>query len=900
MKRWFRIQPAIPALYYLAAGLIVFSTGEAKSQADVNAGSEASVSIAAPAGKPTTLLIALEEFSQTRKIPNDNGLLVVNPAKAMPGLQGASPPAISEEAADSLAAIAQNFGRIVIASGPVTAMVPPQMVLTNPNPGMPNIFQDLSAATKMRLLMDTLTPAQWGQLGGANGLGTDALSDKQSLLFLSLLPDPFCIRRVTVEQGEYKWEDAEAHVLPPEMRSKTRLRLNLASEIRPIPSELGQGITLLGDTAHRQGTTFLTLDGSANVEQSAGRAGQGTYGVLLHGEMMNAPKPSELDFDLPALAARVALKPDAVSDKGLTVGEVVRRAGMASHLELYADRRIGSLPVWYYGASAPARDLLRALCLSVTGTFRKVGPAFVLTDDVVGIGTRLAAQQDWLEEAKAQQEEMLETLQAYPLSKPLLMSLSFPPNDPLAADGATVAKILAGYGQVYSGDYQVALSGHLASQQAVFQERIDDALKQEQPVRTDAVALNINLRMAYLVPGEGEVTPLQTDLGSLLGFIQPPASDLIRVVPPIAALLKPISLAAFPDSNLCVEPKSDSEAVRAVDEAKKGGFKKLWVRLPADASTSPLVAAVAQGKKRKVAVTAVISLFRQPAGLLDADQNVQGQTSSAYDAALLRSTAGRRGQKLPFEVSADNWEQISAASLDDQQKRLTKLANIPGLAGIVLRDTAAPGYETITPQHGQDLSPLSHLPGSASHDMGYTVGLRLAFLRRYGLDPIDVMLPQTTPTDNGSLPFFPADAQGVQQWVAFRGEINARHMAALFASIRGLNIRLPLMIGERSGGTAWFNSWDTPQALPLYDPGPLGKPADLQARSVSSRVLKNIAVTDGNMSQADYRQYIQNLLPTHGTEKHWDGVVFDFSALPVDKAFQLTEDCFKQTVPGKP
>ena len=886
-------------LIFGVAALVLFPVVEVRSQDKVNARSNVPSLVSADAGKPTTLLIALEKHFETRKFARYGCLLVVDPAKALPMTQ-ALPLTDAPEEDISLDFIAQSFDRFIATSGPITALVPARMVLLNPSPAPPNIYQGLDAASRMRLFMDTLTPSQWQQLGGVSGLGADALSDQQRPLFLSLLPDPFCIRRAAMEEGTYRWDDAQARVLTAEVREKIRLRLNLASEIRPIPSELGQGITLLGDSAHRQGTSFLTLDDAANAAQSAGRVGRESYGVVLRAEVTNTQKPSDLDFDLPSLAAPVALKPEGTSGRGLTVGELVRRAGAAAHLELYADRRIAALPVWTLGATAPAKNLLRVLCLSVTGTFRRVGSALVLTDDVVGLGTRLAVQQDWLEDARAQQEEMLEALQDHPLSKPLLASLSFPSGDPLATDAVTVGKILAGYGRIYSGDYRVTLGVLPAARRMVFQNYIDNALRQEQPVRTDAVALNVNLRMAYLVPGEGEVAALQPDLGSLPGFVQPSASELIGVTPALATRLKPVNLTGFTNHVLCVAPKTDREAVRVVDAAKAGGFQKVWVRLPADGNTSFLVAAINRGKMKGVAVFAVVPLFRQQSSLPDADQNVQGQTSAAYDAALLRSAVGRRGQKLPFDVSQDDWKLPSAACLDDQSKRLVKLASIPGLAGIVLRDTAAPGYETAMPPRRGDLSPFSHLVGTASRDMGYTEGLRLAFLRLYGLDPVDITASQPSAGSNWSLPFFPADAQGSQQWVAFRGEINARHMAALFAVLRPLNPHMPLLIGERSGTTTWFGSWHKPQALPLYDLGPFSLPIVLQARSVSGQIWKNVAVTNENISSSDYAQYVQGLLPSHGMGNRWNGVVFDLSAFPVDKATLLVKDCFEQAAPRKP
>ena len=50
--------------------------------------------------------------------------------------------------------------------------------------------------------------------------------------------------------------------------------------------------------------------------------------------------------------------------------------------------------------SVPAKDLLRALALCVRGTYRRVGPAWVLTDDRMGLGTRHAQWKEF--EARGQ------------------------------------------------------------------------------------------------------------------------------------------------------------------------------------------------------------------------------------------------------------------------------------------------------------------------------------------------------------------------------------------------------------------------------------------------------------------------------------------------------------------
>jgi len=78
------------------------------------------------------------------------------------------------------------------------------------------------------------------------------------------------------------------------------------------------------------------------------------------------------------------------------VGDLVRRVAKAANAEVYADPRLARLPVFVQGdEAARAGDVLQALCWAVTGAFRKVGPAaYVLTNDVAGLGTRKAALAD--------------------------------------------------------------------------------------------------------------------------------------------------------------------------------------------------------------------------------------------------------------------------------------------------------------------------------------------------------------------------------------------------------------------------------------------------------------------------------------------------------------------------
>src|SRR5207253_3090242 len=74
-----------------------------------------------------------------------------------------------------------------------------------------------------------------------------------------------------------------------------------------------------------------------------------------------------------------------------------------SGVELYADAHYEKrdLILRTGRMTAPMSDLLRSLAFCVGGTYRKVGPAFVLTNDLIGVGTQRQIISDFQELAEA-------------------------------------------------------------------------------------------------------------------------------------------------------------------------------------------------------------------------------------------------------------------------------------------------------------------------------------------------------------------------------------------------------------------------------------------------------------------------------------------------------------------
>jgi hypothetical protein len=242
------------------------------------------------------------------------------------------------------------------------------------------------------------------------------------------------------------------------------------------------------------------------------------------------------------------------------------------------------------------------------------------------------------------------------------------------------------------------------------------------------------------------------------------------------------------------------------------------------------------------------------------------------------------------------------------------LADVPGLAGIALSDTAAPGYGPFHEDYGNDW----YTGLQDSGDFGYSPEMRLAFLRQEGYDPIDLSLSGTDQFWNGSanLPFFPSSKvplytsfaprpdgsthpklKGLpeERWSAFRRGQNEQFVATLYQKLHQKSPRLPVMLAERSGGIrgpVFWAKWDAAAKLPYHrDPegeGGRGASKDLRAdfRTVYSTL--NVPPEDAFATVADYASILMHVLnnvedPGLNNTLRTDGLIVDLRTLSLKK-----------------
>jgi hypothetical protein len=804
---------------------------------------------------------------------------------------------------------------------------------------------------------------------------------------LKILPDPFTVEKVTVGPNRsFSNSQDDSHRLSPGERADVRLRLNRTiSYLIPYANRANtyRMFNARGEENRPAGSTFYRLGYNHEWEPKPD-----AFGVTLRQEVPNRLKPGHLDFDASVLNASVSLEPESrpsnadapVAAPGggdpatpvppqpaLSVGALVKRVGQVTRVELYADPRVAAQPVWALGDSARAGDVLKALCYAVTGTFRRVGPsgdnrpAFVLADDIAGIGARRARLAEWAQDAQSEDEKTREALDNRIRGLKPAQYIGFAPDDPLTL-GEDVVRALRQkrFGPRKPGDdgntpvselppaHQAMLREYMLRQAAASS---NDEYSRNNPLNGDRVSVSVETRAGYLVPGVGSIDDQTLQLWRVDNVINRDEEEAARrpapPAPPPATLPSSLRTRA-----LLVTVKNANEAERAAAEAKRRKLTHLWIDLGADhgktsnteEAAALLAGAVQAGAKHGLPVSAVVRLFPVKSDPdtgpdagggetadLSPEVNIFGETASAYAARRLAAPAFRnspwmRERLRPGEdwLRADNPQTLARL-----KRRLTALASVPGLAGLVLEDTAAPGYG--------DPGTTSERSGYFSDrgDYGYSSEARLRFLRAENIDPID-LLPPNSYVNNAdlSLPFFadqilqprmiqsngrwieqPGFRSVTQKWRAFRYQANAKLMADLYAALRQkARSDLSLVLHDRSDGyaeAAWFGSWDKPDALPRSaprnwdDPNPV-TPANT-ARTYSRQILLHAPYRFADVTRAapgttnetpepdepkkaeiarrNFAGFLGYLMAQQ--KSGWDGIVLDLSESPIERVLPL-------------
>ena len=760
-------------------------------------------------------------------------------------------------------------------------------------PTPPDMSADISPITAFKMLAASLSDTQWMALTSESGLGLTDLNDAtQQLLFHALF-----------RQGQL-WvasQDPALSDLPDDQRTDRR---NISDQIGNVRVRLGQTAKIYPHD-HKGQTIFFSAKPSGAAQrlqtwspQAAPPAAQ--HNVVLRAVIPNTSRHGDLNLENAAFKTAVPLT-------GLiTVDDLVSRVATATHREIYADPHYAHRTLTLIGpaTTAPAADLLEALALTVAGTYRQVGPAFVLTDDLAGVGTRRQKIRDWEEAANNSQDSLRNQAGAALLKRRVSAARTLPTfGDPVALTPNQIASLPKDAGIPELPDEQrdypfakltIAQQEWVRAIAAAFDEKrisgtLPDYLAEDNLQAVDAngpVDIRPYMKVQLLVPTiNGPVdTSLQYAIGllfwpgdaammeNLAAAPKPSAPALLPPAPPLLPLLHSRSRRA-----VFGYPRTVAGVDSLITAMQKIGLNELWLDVfsqgAAHVSGSPLSAkalspeapdilaeALKQTKSTSISVYADLSLLLWGASPPEAacGLSIQGETSRELDIHT-----HDRAQEPDFDDSGKPIAFVPAPVIvspaaigvrDDLSALIRALSTRPGLAGFVWED-AEPG-----------------------DSLGYTPEMRLWFLRTVHADPIDIT-PDISGKADVSLPAFDdpaADKTLPPLWVKAQTQANAALLIWLRQALSSAG-PLPILMEQSVGQINWLASWDDPRQLPpplrsLSADGSTSSPQiAAEARKQGRAVLLREPIKDASDTEALARTLQADL-----KNAPWDGFVLDF------------------------
>lgn len=871
------------------------------------------------AAAPPTLLSDLQAMPPA-SIAAGNVVLTVSPQLVLPlpppnaGAVSSEAPASDLPAPDtsplSLESLAIRYGRINTRFGHVCTLAPATMTILNTSSALAALpLGQLAGQHPETYLLGSLTPEQLKQVGASGLAYTDMTPDQQSLMH-ALLPEPLEIVPATADLPDRSLGQAERTAKGAEfdaqiqkvsgeaLFSGLRLHAYLTSDFF-VHAPVGYGIGDTRELSQTTGAFKLPISGYGNME-ARGKSME----TALRADVPNVPKPGDLDWRRRDLQRPVALGGGDLK----TVNALTARLAQATGLELYADTHYGPqslLAVGNMAAPQPAGDVMQALALCVCGTWRRVGPAYVLTDDMQGLGTRHQfldeIGQVWSNRLSAAGKEAGARLQ----NLDWLHNLSFVPGDLGALSSAQVNAIQkekgGNEGTLRWKDLPSGLQDHLRDHFLHYGDDFPNMpeLAEEnrnmkaaaQSVRPDTpVQTTINMRLAVELPNTGAMMLY----GNYRVQSPEPASDGKAAPDKVPDLTGSITLGEPLRAVLCA-PKTAEEARAVVAKLPGMGLNTLYLdvftngrayfpntALPpvSDKAAGVLQAALDAAKPLHISVYAALDTFcwrkdglavhpqPWPQGYQQ-DLTVSGEAPDRMIQRRVDSGSVSIQYEHPRYALASEGTQGWASPLDPAVRTalpplVATLAATKGLAGIVFQDTSPPGYGD-NDHYGDQIG------------LGYTLANRLAYLRRTHQDPVDL----STGSDSVSvfvgsefffghysivIPTFDTKGGDYAAWTAWRAKAAQSLLASCWQAARAAAPSLLLLrrAGLRGAGfVLWVTSDQAdPQALPAAtDFGP-----PVTARSI-------LGAAFGPDEQAHPERFVGNA--QEASDKKAGGLVFD-------------------------
>ena len=611
----------------------------------------------------------------------------------------------------------------------------------------------------LKVLLGSLTAEQLHDLGGG-GLDVNALTDAQRQTLFAALPRPFqVVARSAVEPdgtSENREADSQPKLISDDLLfSGLRLHANMAAEYF-FSSPDGEEADVYARLEPPPAQNIYALDPRISRDYSPLQS-------LLRVVLPNTLKPGDLRWNESALSTPVSL--DGIE----TVDNLVRRAAQATGLELYCDPHYASKPLRVYGQASvpvPARDALRALCVCLTGAWRAMGTTYVLTDDREGVAARRSRLRDFVQGYNTRLARATEAMDAHLGEMHWTECLHFAPGDPGALP-PELARQVAVEGDMNMQDR--AFNTLPSSLQAILKDNLKaqalppgaaDEFDKRRTLATlgpdSPVEVHLGLRLFLEVPGFGTVQLVNPKPHSYHGDVLPvhnisptahEGEDPDRKAMPGMADMKDMDAAdthvpavknaateptmpALERQGVLCAPFTAADARATIDHVSALGMKSVYFLITSNGrefDPHVLNAGIAEGKRKSVAVHAVISVLAQqmmdPASqTATEDRAVTGET----EAESLRRRVAEGGIESPDLWAGEVKRWISPSNEDPLASIVAlagQVATVPDLAGMTFQNATLLGYRPDQAYNHAQEAPL-----------GYDEAARLAFLRAKGAD----------------------------------------------------------------------------------------------------------------------------------------------------------------------
>ncbi|HET6383713.1 MAG TPA: hypothetical protein VFJ58_10000 [Armatimonadota bacterium] len=848
----------------------------------------AAPSLAADAQTPPDLAAAL---SLAR--PPARGIAIAVGADAIHLSKGAAAPATDTP----VTTIAAAFGQITHTFGDVIAVGPSTMVAINTNPVAPNPLSGIQPWDAFKMLAASLSDAQWQRLTSAGGVGmADLRSDWQRSLFASIFPHSVTIVKLP-------GRGLPGQELSPEDLLQCRLKLQQETDVTFQAEGMPSKSAVTGGSPTRPNSgpeydDYGPMESSNDVQD----------GVALRATEPNVPKPGRLDFTAKILKVTVPLA-------GLkTVGDLVNRISRLTRVELYVDRRWEGRSLTIVGASeAPAADLLHAIAFCLAGTYRYLPPAFVLTDDLVGLGTRLEilrqfelASQRAVIKAQMQAGDVLTTERSFDKLPFDSQRLALTPEQIQQAEASgnqepnTGLSLSLPFDQLTPDQQEMVKRAYDTSLAGVENYKEDQFSRDHpeilyRPTLDAPITLSTTPLVQAIVPNVDGPVDLHNEEGL---FNAPPwrwkewsaqHDQRPAGAPSLDNLLKTYKRRAA-----IVAPRSEAELNLIIQSMRQLNLNELWLvvfapGIPSRTDKRPgsplsgadlLTAALKATKGTGIRVLPVMDLLswslNTPPALRDRD--ILGEDSTFPEA---RDAEEDRLIGLAPTSSAEPSRYAVPPSEPTVQETLLKevqtTAAQPGIAGLVWRRTtwrADPEEALFDPQ--------VQIGG-----FGYTARMRLAFLRQAHVDPVDIDPQELPPNEINDITWrtdfegSAATRQLQNEWRDFRISAERSLLGRLFDAAAAVQPRqkgdgvphaLPILIADQFCDYS-FGSWTNPRTPPLAVPL-LSFTDEKYARAAHAQ--SQVALLRVPPESLTDRETLARFLDRWRTSP-WDGIVLDFA-----------------------